>query len=148
MDTNVTLAEFIDEYKNWNLAKLAVVLPTILVQNIRGIPIPLLDSSDSPIWECTNLGEFSVKSATWLAHDLPFTEEKWKYRWIGSLILLPNSKSFCGKSVTRESQQRKSSLIGRLCPLAVVRDVIFIVSRLTIASSPVSTLGMSGHITI
>ncbi|XP_056697525.1 uncharacterized mitochondrial protein AtMg00310-like [Spinacia oleracea] len=59
-----TVSFFIDETKNWDIGKLSSVLPPETVQKIRGIPIPVNDLQDIPIWGCTNSGEFSVKSAT------------------------------------------------------------------------------------
>ncbi|XP_056697878.1 uncharacterized protein [Spinacia oleracea] len=77
-----TVAHFIDDRKNWNIEKLSSILPPEIVQKIKGIPIPVNDLPDNPIWGCTNSREFSVKSATWLAHDLPVSSEKWKFKWI------------------------------------------------------------------
>jgi len=36
---------------------------------VLGIPLPQFITEDSFYWGHTRLGEFSMKSVTWLAHD-------------------------------------------------------------------------------
>ncbi|XP_056688407.1 uncharacterized protein [Spinacia oleracea] len=118
---DVYVNSFIDESKNWDIRKLSSFLTPELVQKIKGIPIPVNEVPDNPIWGCTNSGEFSVKSATWLAHELPVSDKKWEFRWIWKLNIAPKLKIFlwqiCHKSIpTKETLFHRKIIPSSCCP--------------------------------
>jgi len=52
-----------------------------VVHKIIEIALPLTDRKDSFCWRVNSSGEFSTKSATWLAHDTkPYELQGWHYR--------------------------------------------------------------------
>ena len=56
---------------------------------IRGIPLPTSPVEDVPVWGPTFHGDFTVKSATWLAHNLGDSNSSWPFKWIWKLDLPP-----------------------------------------------------------
>ncbi|XP_056695811.1 uncharacterized protein [Spinacia oleracea] len=122
VDTELMVADFILPSKEWDLPKLLTFLPLSLVQKIKGIAIPSLDIIDTPIWGPTTSGEFSVKSATWIAHDIPDGLARWEYRWIWNLDIPPKIQIFlwqiCHNSIpTRDILFQRKILPFNVCPL-------------------------------
>ncbi|XP_021743462.1 uncharacterized protein LOC110709552 [Chenopodium quinoa] len=50
--------------------------------------------ANTPVWGTTRLGNFSVKSATWIAHNLEPNAVKWPHRWIWKLDIPPKLQIF------------------------------------------------------
>lgn len=69
INRNEKVSKFIDSARRWNLVELLGVLPTQIIENIQNILIPLSDVQDRIIWNYTNDGEFSVKTASWANND-------------------------------------------------------------------------------
>ena len=68
LDPNVRVSEFICNGQ-WNLEKLRLMIQNPIVrQQILGIALPIIETDDSLCWGLNGSGEFTTKSATWLAH--------------------------------------------------------------------------------
>jgi len=110
IDGNLKVSEFI-ENKKWNINKLRHYIqnPNI-IHKILGIPIPIVDITDSFCWGLSSMGEFTTKSATWLAHH-PFQDgHTWPFNWIWKEDTMPKIKIF----------------LWQLCQNALpVRDILF-----------------------
>jgi len=90
------VCEFITPNKRWNLAKLSQeLMHGNILKRIQGIDIPQSDMDDSICWGLHSSGQFSTKSATWLAHDTkPLNQPDWKFKWIRKLDILPKIQIF------------------------------------------------------
>ncbi|XP_056685626.1 uncharacterized mitochondrial protein AtMg00310-like [Spinacia oleracea] len=82
VNTNLLVSDFILPNHDWDRTKLAGTVPPTLALKIQGLPIPTTSLDDTPVWGATSSGEFSVKSATWLAHGLAPNPQKWDHIWI------------------------------------------------------------------
>jgi len=80
----VKVAEFITPQRQWNVPKLCqVIQDQTIVQKIRGIDILLSNLEDTLCWGLDKSGEFTPKSATWLAHKIqPLKKRSWPHKWI------------------------------------------------------------------
>ena len=75
------------------------VIPDHVAQTIVSIPIPDIGAKDRVIWGLTSDGNFSTKSAGWLAQGLlNYTPEISKFYWIWNLDLPPKIKNFIWKA--------------------------------------------------
>ena len=93
--SQVKVQEFITQEKLWDIAKLSQVLPQHLVKLVLAVPIPLTNMNDSFCWGFTGSGDFTVKSATWRAHEtIKPGQESWKFNWIWKLDVMPKIKTF------------------------------------------------------
>ncbi|XP_056690230.1 uncharacterized protein [Spinacia oleracea] len=122
VNSNLRVADFILPNHEWDSDKLKSIVPPALAMKIKGLPIPTRDLEDSPIWGATSTGEFSVKSATWIAHGLPFSSHTWNYNWIWSLDVPPKIAIFiwqiCHNSIpVRSTLQKRNILPFDVCPL-------------------------------
>ena len=70
VDLNLRVKDFILPNRTC-IDKLNPLLPPSIVSSIKGIPIPINPLPNEPIWGPSSSGQFSVKTATWLAHNLP-----------------------------------------------------------------------------
>jgi len=93
---SVTVAEFITPQRQWNIPKLCQVLPDqAIIQKIRGIDIPTTDLEDTICWGLDKTGEFTTKSATWLAHkSQPLKKPDWAHKWIWTIDTMPKIQIF------------------------------------------------------
>ena len=67
----------------WNVTKLKNLVSDPFLQLILAMSIPYKDIPDSICWGLSDNGNFSTKSATWLAHGLNLTNSpSWKFSWI------------------------------------------------------------------
>ena len=89
VDLSLRLSSFILPNGTWDLPKISVVLPSHLLTKVKGIPLPTIPTEDTPVWGPTSHGEFTVKSATWLAHNIDPTHQCWPFKWIWKLDLPP-----------------------------------------------------------
>lgn len=114
-----------------------------MVQKIKGIPIHQLDINDTPIWGLTPSGDFYVKLATWLAHDIP-------KNIVGFGISISHQKSryFCGKFAIKFSLPGKHSLEETFYLLMCALFVTLILNLLITSLSSVQLQNMFGHSTI
>ena len=80
---HATMSDFITSQKQWNISKLnSFANNRIVIELIRGIDI-INDIDDSFCWGLHSLGEFTVNSATWLAHkSTPSGGPDWEYKWV------------------------------------------------------------------
>ena len=66
-----------------------------IVQKIIAIPIPLSTVTDYFCWGPMGSGEFSTKTATWMAHNtFHLNDPEWMYNWIWKLDVMPKIKVF------------------------------------------------------
>ncbi|XP_021744423.1 uncharacterized protein LOC110710438 [Chenopodium quinoa] len=66
---DITVDMFITDNNTWDVPLLLTVLPNNIVQTIRVIPLPSSPILDEPCWGLFKDDQFTVKSATWLAHS-------------------------------------------------------------------------------
>ena len=78
------VSEFIQTDKTWNYAKLNTLLNNHpVISKIQGIAIPLNSTPDAFCWGLDSSGNFSTKTATWLAHDKDINDiSEWPLKWI------------------------------------------------------------------
>ena len=94
-----------------------------IVQKIIGIPLPFSEMADSFRWAPTGSGEFSTKTATWMAHNSFHTKDpKWTYNWIWKLDVMPKIKIFLWQNLhnalpTRGTLFRRGMNIDPACPI-------------------------------
>jgi len=95
LDPNVRVSEFICNGQ-WNLEKLRLMIQNPIVrQQILGIALPIIETDDSFCWGPNGSGEFTTKSATWLAHGSEIGQRHpWPYKWIWSIDTMPKIKIF------------------------------------------------------
>lgn len=79
VDISLHLSHFMLRNRQWDLYKLSALLPDHLVKLIKGIPLLVNPIPETPVWGLSSSPEFTVKSATWLAHRVPFTQPKWAF---------------------------------------------------------------------
>ena len=120
--SHVKVKEFITQDKVWDIAKLSQVLPQHLVKLVLAVPIPVTDMEDSFCWGFTGSGDFTIKSATWQAHEnLKTVPESWKFKWIWTLDVMPKIRIFlwqlCHNALpTRAALLHKGIYIDPMCP--------------------------------
>ena len=69
IDLNLKVSEFI-ENNRWNTQKLCqYISKNEVINKILGIHIPTSGIKDTFCWGLSSSGEFTMKSATWLAND-------------------------------------------------------------------------------
>lgn len=122
-DTNIKVYSFITTDRTWDVPKLQSILPNDLVQIVRGTPIPSHSTEDTICWGLTSSGDFSTKSATWLAHG--FSKDlspAWDCKWVWKINVPPKLRVFLwqichkGLSVRGELIKRGMSM-DPCCPL-------------------------------
>lgn len=72
-------------------------------------------------WGVTSSGEFSVKFAAWLVHNLEKTSQKWHHNWILELDIPPKIAIFlwqiCQNSIpVRDTLHKRNILSFDECP--------------------------------
>ena len=83
LDLTVKINEFILPDKRWSIPKLLQLGFPLILPLVLAVPIPFTDIPDKFCWGMTGSGDFSVKSATWKAHEtLGPDPAPWKFRWI------------------------------------------------------------------
>jgi len=73
IDTSLIVSHFITNDHEWDVPKLKGLVSEPFLQLILATPIPYNDITDSICWDLSGNGNFSTKSATWLAHGLNLT---------------------------------------------------------------------------
>lgn len=95
VEENITVDSFIDSHNQWNTNLLRLVVPQNIINDICDIPIPLNNILDEFFWGYSNNGDFTTKSASWLAQGLEHQfKSKCGFHWICNLNLPPKQKSF------------------------------------------------------
>jgi len=62
---------------------------------IKGLDIPMNEIEDSFYWGLSSSGEFTTKSATWLAHNChPSGNQDWDHKWIWKINTMPKIQIF------------------------------------------------------
>ena len=88
-----------------------------------GIPLPVSDIEDSFCWGFSGSGTFSVKSATWLAHDhVEHTTPAWEFNWIWKIDAPPKILIFLWQMLhnalpIRVNLCRRGFQVDAACPL-------------------------------
>ena len=78
------------------------MLNSDLLQLVYATPIPSNMIPDSVCWGLSENGDFSTKSATWVAHWLSLKNPKpWEFNWIWKLDVMPKLKKNYGNYVSR-----------------------------------------------
>jgi len=92
---DMNVCEFIQD-QQWNVSKLAQYIGRgDIIQKIIGIPLSITAINDSYCWGLSSSGNFTTKTATWLAHDHPVIEEPvWRFKWIWKIDTMPKIKFF------------------------------------------------------
>ena len=77
------VSDFIQN-QNWNLGKLSQFINNqTIIHKIIGIPLHFTAMKDTYCWGLSSSCVFTMKSATWLAHDHHYWDEpKWHFKWI------------------------------------------------------------------
>lgn len=57
------VSRFINEFKEWKVRELQLLLHSHIVPKISNIPIPITEIHDNIVWKFTGDGNFSVKTA-------------------------------------------------------------------------------------
>jgi len=93
-DTKVS--DFITANKRWDMFKLnQVIHDSTILRKILGLDIPISNMADLVCWGLHSSGEFSTKSATWLAHGTQLlSRQDWVYKWIWKLDIMPKLQIF------------------------------------------------------
>ena len=93
---DATVCDFITANKKWDMEKLnQVITDSTILRRILGVDIPLSNLEDSVCWGLYRSGEFSTKSATWLAHATQsLSRPDWGYKWIWKLDIMPKIQIF------------------------------------------------------
>jgi len=130
-DAELRVSDFITPEKQWDTAKLQQYLPPDLIQRVHSIPLPYSNVTDSFCWGLTGSGEFSIKSATWKAHEnLGYIQPPWQFKWIWKLDVMPKIRIFtwqlCHNALpVKDTLFRRGLQIDPLCPicLAEIEDI-------------------------
>jgi len=89
------------------------------------LDIPSSNIEDSVCWGLNSLGEFSTKSATWLAHGTkPLSHPDWEYKWIWKIDTMPKLQIFLWQIFhhalpVRGSLFKRGLNIDPTCPLCM-----------------------------
>jgi len=122
-DIDIKVSAFISPDRQWDSVKLNQYVPSEVIQMIQGIPLPTTNVADSFCWGYSSSGNFTTKSATWIAHDnIPRGQPKWKYHWIWRLDVAPKIKVFlwqlCHNSLpSRGTLLRRGLQLDPVCPV-------------------------------
>ena len=86
-----TVSAFINDDRTWNIQALRhVISDEHVVQKVLGVPLPVSDIEDSFCWGFSGSGNFSVKSATWLAHvHVEPGTPPWEFKWLWKVDASP-----------------------------------------------------------
>lgn len=115
--------------ENGTFLNCPLLYPHHLGMKSRGLPIPFTDLDDTPIWGATTSGEFSTKSATWLAHGSNKLPQKWHHSWIWKFYIPPKIAIYFGKFIIIASQSGTFFINGISSPLMCVLFVIHIMKH-------------------
>lgn len=63
---NSKVSDFITNERNWDITSLNHIRPNNIINQIKVIPIPLMEFSDRHVRKFTSTGESSVKTTIWL----------------------------------------------------------------------------------
>jgi len=112
-----TVSAFINDDRTWNVQALRrVISDEQVVQKVLGI-------EDSFCWGFSGSGTFSVKSATWLAHDhVEHTTPAWEFNWIWKIDAPPKILIFLWQMLhnalpIRVNLCRRGFQVDAACPL-------------------------------
>jgi len=124
LDENIRVSEFIAN-RNWNVTKLQIIIQQpAIIQKILGIPIPLVDTRDSYCWGLSSTGEFTTRSAIWLAHGVETDACPWPFKWLWKIDTMPKIKVFlwqlCHNALpVKGILFRRGCRLDPLCPLCL-----------------------------
>ena len=120
------VSDFILQSHTWDIDKLKQTLSDhSIITKIQGITIPVHDMEDSFCWGLHSSGNFSTKSATWLARGPQATPNyDWPHKWIWKIDTVPKIKVFlwqlCHKAIpVRGLLLRKGLQIDPICPICL-----------------------------
>ena len=123
---SVMVAEFITPQRQWNISKLCeVISDQAIIQKIRGIDIPSTDLEDTICWGLDKTGEFTTKSAIWLAHkSQPLKKPDWAHKWIWTVDTMPKIQIFLWQLFhnalpVRDTLFHRGLPLDPLCPLCL-----------------------------
>jgi len=87
----VKIYDYITQQSQWDISRLKIVLNSHpIIQKIQGIAIPMHETKDSFCWGLNSSGDFSTKSATWMAHGIQSHEtSKCSYKWKWKIDIMP-----------------------------------------------------------
>ena len=127
VDLTVRLSHFIRPNGLWDWPKLQALLPSHILTQIKGIPLPATPTLDTPVWGLTSHGDFTVKSATWLAHNIATPAQCWPFKLIWKLDLPPKLLIFlwqlCHSSLgVRSTLHARQILPFATCALCSTND--------------------------
>ena len=90
------VSDFILQNRNWNIGKLTQILnDQAIIKKVQGITIPNHDIEDTFCWGLNGSGNFSTKSATWMAQEPQLVHNTvWKHKWIWQIDTMPKIKNF------------------------------------------------------
>jgi len=95
IDTSLRVSHFITVSKEWDTARLSLLVGSVHSQLILATPIPNNSIPDSVCWGLSGNGHFSTKTATWVTHELDLVHPRvWDYNWIWKLDIMPKLKIF------------------------------------------------------
>jgi len=93
--TSLKVSHFINSAQEWDATKLQNLVSDSILQLILATPIPSNAVPDSIWWGLSGNGNFSTKTATWIAHGLNLTNSpSWEFSWIWKLEAMPKLKIF------------------------------------------------------
>jgi len=121
IDTSLRVSHVISANNEWDITKLQGLVNDSWIQLIYVTPLPFNPLSDSICWVLSGSGEFSTKSATWIAHGLDFHKSpEWEFSWIWKLDIMPKFQVFlwqlCHASLlTRGNLLYRGMKINPLC---------------------------------
>lgn len=121
INLELTVDFFITTAHQWDTTKLQQFLPQPGVHKIVGIPLPSTPTPDEPCWGFSPYGNFTVKSATWLAHNNILSNTKWEFSWIWKLDIAPKLKIFLWQVLhnglpTRVNLSFRNIDVPTICP--------------------------------
>ena len=93
LDTCLKVSHFILPSKAWDIVSLQQLVIHTCLQAMLATPIPYNPIPDSICWGLSRSGDFSTKSATWVAHGLDLRKSHfWEFRCIWKLDIMPKLK--------------------------------------------------------
>lgn len=114
---NANVSDFISIQGVWNWNILNEILPSSIVKDIKCLHIPLNKIEYKLLWGYSANGEYTVKSAIWLAQGLQDSyKDKCNFHWIWKLNIPNKTKTFSMECLCRWlTNKAKTTPKQRLC---------------------------------